>query len=153
MVWFFHSSLTDSHCRCVWYSQVALCAPTAASSRRYATVTNTPARSITGRRGLGGLAPTTPLPPPSTSPRLFAAVRVPAPWECRLVRSSASESTWDRCHPRSKCFSFLPLLDACLHFQYIYNGYFLPHWFEGAFNCETGCRSVVLKWKLLTSQN
>lgn len=91
-----------------WCSQVVPCARTAVPFRRYETATNTPARFTTGRLDPGALVPKTPQPRPSTPPWASVAVRVPARWECRLVRSSASGSTWDRCHPRSKLLLFLP---------------------------------------------
>lgn len=93
-----------------WDSQVAPCVRTAVPFRRCGTVTNTPVRFTTGRRDLGGLAPKTPLPHPSIPPWVSvpaATVKGPAPWECRLAKSSVFGSTWDRCHPRSK------LLFAC----------------------------------------
>lgn len=97
--------------------QVASCAQTAVPSRRYGTVTNTPVQFTTGRQGPGALVLKTPRPCPWTPPRVSdpaVAVRVPALWECRLVRSSASGSAWDKFHPRSKLWFpafllFLPL--------------------------------------------
>lgn len=102
-----------------WDSQVALCVQTAVPFRRCVTVTNTPVQCTTGRRGLGGFALKTPLPWPSTPPWESvpaATVKVPAPWECRLAKSSVFGSMWDRCRPRSKLlFVFFCFFQALLY--------------------------------------
>ena len=103
---------------------------------------NMPAQFTTGRQGRGALVLKTPQPHPSTAPWLSVpAVKVHAPWECRLGRSSASGSVWDRCHLRSKLFFSLSPMEPYVAVFWAFISVNISFW--------TNCRMISLSFKPL----